>query len=254
MLTDEDALRLTRLNACMVEFDSILRMAESHNDGMLHASSLRKVVDAVFSSAIEAAAAPTEPRAADFKLLRRMPNTAMVEAGRAAMESEKFVSHMRAVWTWNAMWDAAPKIAVVGEDYGTEIPAAPPAQVAGEPSTASDVYYVQDSRATCGNDVFWWREGGAGYSTDLREAAVFSKAQAYKMHAFRHTDLPWPKAYIDTKARPTVDIQHIDISEATRVTDVRGVACDHKGLWSEPDLNGDSVCRRCGTRSRGSCQ
>lgn len=53
-----------------------------------------------------------------FKLLRRMPNAGMVEAGREAMSPEKFVSHCRTLWVWNAMWDAAPTVASQSEDYG----------------------------------------------------------------------------------------------------------------------------------------
>lgn len=56
-----------------------------------------------------------------YKLLRRMPNAEMVEAGRVAMEPEKFVSHCRALWVWNAMWDAAPTVAQTAEDYGAAL-------------------------------------------------------------------------------------------------------------------------------------
>jgi hypothetical protein len=60
--------------------------------------------------------ADAAPRGA--KQLRRMPNSDMVEAGRKAMEPEKFVSHCRALWVWNAMWDAAPEVATPDMDYG----------------------------------------------------------------------------------------------------------------------------------------
>ena len=76
------------------------------------------------------------------------------------------------------------------------------------------LFYLQDSRSYVGNDVLWWCEGGNGYTTDLREAATYSKDAAERKHAARETDIPWPKEYIDAKTRPAVDMQYIDRSVA----------------------------------------
>jgi hypothetical protein len=78
----------------------------------------------------------------------------------------------------------------------------------------SDEYYLQDSRSYCGNDVFWWAKNGNGYTTDLSKAEIYTKAEAIQQHESRHTDIPWPRAYIDTKWRPAVDVQYIKKDEA----------------------------------------
>ncbi|MCB5187405.1 hypothetical protein LG200_05220 [Methylobacillus caricis] len=71
------------------------------------------------------------------------------------------------------------------------------------------LYYLQDSRDFVGNNVLWWTKDGIGYTTDLSQAEVFSKVDAFKQHASRVSDFPWPKAYIDSKARAAVDFQDI---------------------------------------------
>jgi hypothetical protein len=45
---------------------------------------------------------------ADYVLVPKVPTSAMVDAGREAMSPEKFVSHARAIWTWQAMVKASP--------------------------------------------------------------------------------------------------------------------------------------------------
>jgi len=77
-----------------------------------------------------------------------------------------------------------------------------------------DEYYLQDTRGYVGNDVLWWKKNGQGYTTDLREAHVYTKEEAYRKQEVRGTDLAWPKEYIDSKARPAVDFQYIDQAES----------------------------------------
>lgn len=79
--------------------------------------------------------------------------------------------------------------------------------------TTSDLFYLQDNRSYVGNDVLWWKLGG-GYTTDVSHAEIFSREAAEKKHRTRVTDLPWPKAYIDRKTRPAVDMQYINRTEA----------------------------------------
>lgn len=83
-----------------------------------------------------------------------------------------------------------------------------------------DNFYLQDSRSYVGNDVLWWATDGKGYTTDLREAHVYTKEQAQAYHKNRHTDIPWPKEYIDGKVRPAVDMQHIKLEDALKDTGI----------------------------------
>ena len=76
----------------------------------------------------------------------------------------------------------------------------------------ADAWYLQDSRDYVGNDVLWWAASG-GYTTDLSKAEVFTKNSAFRQASMRDTDKPWPKAYIDRKARPAVDMQYISQQE-----------------------------------------
>lgn len=87
-----------------------------------------------------------------------------------------------------------------------------------------DEFYLQDSRSYVGNDVLWWAMNGNGYTTDLSKAHVYSKDEAQRLHNFRPTDIPWPKAYIDQKTRPAVDLQYIKRDEALAGTGIELVA------------------------------
>jgi hypothetical protein len=80
---------------------------------------------------------------------------------------------------------------------------------------STDEYYLQDKRDFVGNCVLWWRKNREGYCTDLREAHVFTRDEAYGQHDCRETDIPWPKAYIDRLSAPTVDMQKLKRAEAT---------------------------------------
>lgn len=75
-------------------------------------------------------------------------------------------------------------------------------------------WYLQDTRSTVGNDVLWHRQGGKGYTTDLREAHRYSMEDALRAELARDTDKAWPAAYIDGKARPAVDFQYLNREEA----------------------------------------
>jgi hypothetical protein len=87
----------------------------------------------------------------------------------------------------------------------------------------ADAYYVQYTGDHVGNDVLWWREGGCGYTTDLREAGVYTKDDALKLQALRGTERAWQKAYIDTISRPTVDFQHLDGAHSLAKSVVAGL-------------------------------
>jgi uncharacterized protein YqiB (DUF1249 family) len=76
--------------------------------------------------------------------------------------------------------------------------------------TTETLYYLQDTRDFVGNSMLWWRQNGAGYCCDVREAHAYTKAQAYAQHKMRATDLPWPKEYIDARVAHHVDFQRVD--------------------------------------------
>jgi hypothetical protein len=77
----------------------------------------------------------------------------------------------------------------------------------------SDLFYVQDSRSNVGSRAMFWRNGG-GYTSSLREAELFSRERAVRLYENRDTDLPWPQAYIDSRAETGVDCQYLTRSEA----------------------------------------
>lgn len=53
----------------------------------------------------------------------------------------------------------------------------------------SDLYYIQDARSYVGNSVLFWRPGGAGYTTNLDEAGLYTLEEA---SSHRDTDIPIP--------------------------------------------------------------
>ena len=81
------------------------------------------------------------------------------------------------------------------------------AESANTPTSAADLYYLQDSRSYACEAVIWWRRGGCGYTTDLSDAQVYSREDAIRQALRRPTDVPWLKADIDAIARPVADMQ-----------------------------------------------
>lgn len=77
----------------------------------------------------------------------------------------------------------------------------------------NDQFYLQDARehAYVGDGLSFWGFGGSGYVTDLSKAQVFTRDGACD---HRNTDIPWPKAYVDARARVGVDCQYVELSEA----------------------------------------
>lgn len=85
---------------------------------------------------------------------------------------------------------------------------------------SEELYYLQDSRGYCGNDVLWWALNGNGYTTDLSKAHIFTRTEALSQNRCRETDIPWQKDYIDGKTRHAVDMQYIRIEEALAGTGI----------------------------------
>jgi len=85
---------------------------------------------------------------------------------------------------------------------------------------SKELYYLQDNRSYVGNDILWWAKKGAGYTTDINKAEVYTKEKAMSQHRCRETDIPWPKDYIDQKTRPAVDMQYVNIDIALQGTGI----------------------------------
>lgn len=121
-------------------------------------------------------------------------------------------------------------------------------------------FYLQDSRSYVGNDVLWWALGGNGYTTDLSKAQTYTKDEAQRMHTSRPSDIPWPKAYIDAKTRPAVDMQYIRRDEALAGTGIELVKpakakkahlkCANCGRFLSEQQLWAGECPKCGCDNR----
>lgn len=124
----------------------------------------------------------------------------------------------------------------------------------------SDQFYLQDSRSYVGNDMVFWRKDGGGYTTDVSKAGVWTKDDAQAQHNMRETDIPWPKAYIDAKTRPAVDMQYVRRAEALADTGIvlikpKRIAkqvfnCDGCGRFTRDGDQYLGECKYCGTDNR----
>jgi len=104
---------------------------------------------------------------------------------------------------------------------------------------SADEFYLQDSRSYVGNDMLFWAKDGAGYTTDMRHAHVYTKAEAVAQHQVRGTDIPWPKKYIDARTRPAVDMQYVKRADALAGTGIE--------LRKPPRKRADTTnCHGCG--------
>lgn len=79
--------------------------------------------------------------------------------------------------------------------------------------SSEQLYYIQDSRSYSGNDLLWYREGGGNYTTNIKEAALFTEEEALNKFKNRNTDIPWKKEEIDASIIHVVDSQYLSRSE-----------------------------------------
>lgn len=70
------------------------------------------------------------------------------------------------------------------------------------PAPPADEYYLQCGYS--GNDLLFWRQGRAGYTTDLNQAHVFTRKEAFGQHAVRDIDVPREKSVMDAIAHRSV--------------------------------------------------
>lgn len=119
----------------------------------------------------------------------------------------------------------------------------------------STLFYLQDSRTFVGNDVRWWAKDDKGYTTDLRNAEVYSQEEAQRHHNCRETDIPWPKEYIDARTYPAVDMQYIKRDEALAGTRIKLQKPHMHNCWccgafmSEKQIF-TTGCPKCGADNR----
>lgn len=72
-----------------------------------------------------------------------------------------------------------------------------------------EMFYVQ--KGYVGNCCNWWREGNHGYSTNLAEAALYTRDQI--LSRFIDSDEKnqiWVASHVNTKVSRQVDSQHLD--------------------------------------------
>lgn len=81
----------------------------------------------------------------------------------------------------------------------------------------SDEYYIQ-ANGFVGNSMLWWKVGNCGYSTDIKEARIFTEAEAKQIVSSPHSDKKmWPKAYIDARISQHIDMQDCNHENALAV-------------------------------------
>lgn len=69
------------------------------------------------------------------------------------------------------------------------------------------LYYMQDKRQYVGNSMLWWAKEDRGYTCDIKNARLFTMAEA-KERTHRETDILWPQKYIEARISHHIDMQH----------------------------------------------
>ena len=87
-------------------------------------------------------------------------------------------------------------------------------------SEKEQLYYVQETRSGCvGNCVLWWGKDRCGYTTEIRDAGLYTEADVRGM---RKTDVGWPQELVET-----------NILEHVRLGPLQAAIADPlKGKWS----------------------
>lgn len=81
------------------------------------------------------------------------------------------------------------------------------------PSSEPLLYYMQ-VRGFSGDMLLWWRKGRCGYTTDIKQAHVFTKEEADRQHRCRPTeDFPWRKDFIDSNVRHCISNEDVRRSD-----------------------------------------
>lgn len=95
-------------------------------------------------------------------------------------------------------------------------------------------FYMRDSRGDTGDNVMFWRKGGAGYGTNLDELEVYTLERAQKQHNSRSSDVPLLKSAVDALSIFAVDCQVLPSLSGVDENDQYVVQLN--GRWNGNDI------------------
>lgn len=75
-----------------------------------------------------------------------------------------------------------------------------------------NMFYLQDSRSTVGNNVVFWNIDGCGYGTNLDKLETYTLEEAQEYHNNRKSDVPLLKELVDKLSITSVDMQYLPTS------------------------------------------
>lgn len=69
-----------------------------------------------------------------------------------------------------------------------------------------ELFYVQKTGSYVGNSMLWRRKCNNGYTPNLKDARIFTKAEAAEIcGGFNSDKKMWPKKYIDKRIQHHID-------------------------------------------------
>jgi len=74
-------------------------------------------------------------------------------------------------------------------------------------------FYIRDGRRVDGNCALWWKPERSGYTTDVREAGLYTAEQAQKIcdaPSSDRRDIAYPQEVVERAARLHVDLEEAD--------------------------------------------
>ncbi len=128
-------------------------------------------------------------------------------------------------------------------------------------TSEQEQYYIQDSSYYAGDHMLWWKPNGAGYTTDISQAGLFSKERVISQNQTRHTDIPWSKTYIDQAPHVTaINAEHVNKTEALKGTGIKlakppkirkeTYRCADCGRFLSEEQHWGGECPHCGADNR----
>lgn len=75
-----------------------------------------------------------------------------------------------------------------------------------------NIFYLQDTRSTLGNNVVFWNIDGCGYGTNLDKLETYTLEEAQDHHNNRNSDVPLLKSLVDKLSIKAVDMQVLPTS------------------------------------------
>ena len=92
----------------------------------------------------------------------------------------------------------------------------------------SDLFYLQDSRASLGSQAMFWALNGCGYTSNISKAQSYTAAQAQSQHNSRLTDVPLVCSLVNELTELGVDSQYLpetSIGQQNTVYVIRILGC-----------------------------